>query len=120
MLRAGHCAPRNDSGYDILIKNIIMNKKTVIEEIKEKARPILREAGVKHASVFGSVARGDQTTNSDLDILIDVPDDMTLFGFIDLEHKLEDVLEKKVDLVDATGLKPQLKQYILRDQIAIL
>lgn len=95
-------------------------KQLVLEEIKSKAIPVLKKAGVKKAAVFGSVARGEETSTSDIDILIDTPSHMSLFGFVGLELELQDVLGQKVDLVDEAGIKPRLKPYIMKDQIAIL
>jgi uncharacterized protein len=94
--------------------------KTVLENIKEKIVPILKETGVTRAAIFGSVARGEETNTSDVDILVDLPGDMSLFDAVDLEYKLEETIQRKVDLVDYESIKPRLKPHILRDQIPIL
>lgn len=86
-----------------------------IEKIKDKILPILKQAGVKRSSIFGSYVRGDQTKGSDIDILVELPKGMSLFDFVDLQLKLEDVLGKKVDLGEYTTIKPRLKPYILNN-----
>lgn len=91
-----------------------------LEEIKKKLAPILKATGVTRAALFGSIARGDQTKESDIDILVDLPKGMSLFDVVDLEFKLEQVAKRKVDLVDYGAIKPRLKPYIMQDQIPIL
>ncbi|HUD45036.1 MAG TPA: nucleotidyltransferase family protein [Patescibacteria group bacterium] len=95
-------------------------KQNKVEEIQMKVVPILKKTGVTRAAIFGSVARGEQTEKSDLDILVDLPEGMSLFDVVDLEFKLEEAVSRKVDLVDYDAIKPRLKPYIMRDQIQIL
>lgn len=92
----------------------------VLEDIKEKALPILREADVKKAAIFGSYARGDNTEDSDLDILVDLPRGKTLLDLVHLKYTLEDTLHKKVDVVEYEGLRGRIKDYILKYQYPIL
>jgi len=70
--------------------------------------------------LFGSVVRGDTHKNSDIDILVEVPKDKSLFDMMDIQFELEDVLKKKVDLVEYNLIKPRLKPYILKEQVKIL
>ncbi|MBI4127789.1 MAG: nucleotidyltransferase family protein [Parcubacteria group bacterium] len=93
---------------------------THIEEIKRKILPILKAAGVTRSSLFGSVARGEASATSDVDILVELPRDKSLLDFVDLKLQLEDTLHTKVDLVEYDTVKPLLKPYILNDQITIL
>lgn len=91
-----------------------------IEDIKHKSEPVLRRGGVTRASLFGSFARGQATSTSDVDILVELPLGKSLFDFIGLKLELEDVLGKKVDLVEYKTIKPDLKSYILKDQIILI
>lgn len=93
---------------------------TVIEDIKKQVVPILKEAGVTRAAIFGSMARGDYTEKSDVDILVDLPKGLSLFDVVDIEDKLGEAVQRKVDLVDYEMIKPRLKPYIMQDQIQIL
>ena len=95
-------------------------KQTVLEDIKEKATPILRQADVKKAAIFGSYARGDNNEDSDIDILVDLPRGKTLIDVVGLKYDLEDILKRKVDVVEYDGLKPRIKDTILKQQIPIL
>lgn len=90
-----------------------------IKKIQKQATPILKEAGVLRSAVFGSVARGEADEQSDVDILVDLPDDKSLFDLVDLQEKLEVALGKKVDLGTYRSIKPLLKDRILREQVQI-
>ena len=94
--------------------------KTDLEEIKKKALPILKEAGVTRSSIFGSYARGENKKNSDIDILVDFPRGKGLFEFIGLQQELEEVLGKKVDLGEYNTLKPRIKDSVLSQQVRII
>lgn len=94
--------------------------KTTIDEIKQKVVPILKEAGIMRSALFGSYVRGEETENSDVDILVEYPKGTSLFDVVDLQDKLEKTLERKVDLVSYKTIKPRLKQYILSEQVPIL
>ena len=95
-------------------------KKTNLNHIKRKTLPILKEAGVTRSALFGSYARGENKNESDIDILIDLPQDKSLFDFVDLKLKLQEALGRNVDLVEYISIKPQLKNSILKDQLQIL
>ena len=88
--------------------------------IKQLAIPIFEKYGVSRASLFGSYARGENTEKSDVDILVEVSEDKNLFDMMDIQFALEDVLKKKIDLVEYKAIKPRLRPYILKDQIQIL
>jgi predicted nucleotidyltransferase len=90
-----------------------------IEEVKEKITPILSSYGVKRAAVFGSVARGQANIGSDVDIIIELYEPLGLFKFARLNYLLEDALDKKVDLIKNTAIKPAFKESILKDLVYI-
>lgn len=84
-----------------------------IDEIKEKISPILRAYGIKKASVFGSVSRGDDRSDSDVDLLVERgPKPMGVYKFIGLKYDLEDALGKNVDLVSEGYINKFLEPYI--------
>lgn len=96
-------------------------KDEIIEQLRQKITPILKEAGVVRSSFFGSIARGDDTIGSDVDILIEFKKENVpgLFGFVGLQQDLEDILHREVDLVTYTSLHPLLRDRILREQVSI-
>ena len=91
-----------------------------IDEIKTKAIPILKNAGIKRSSLFGSYVRGEQRDDSDIDLLVDFPKGKSLFDFVEVKVQLEDAFGKKVDLVEYDKIKPRLKRHILSNQHPIL
>jgi len=75
----------------------------------------LSQLGGHHLAVFGSVARGEATKDSDIDILVDFDSKKGLFGFADLKFYLEEILGCHVDLVTRRALHPALKTRILSE-----
>ena len=65
--------------------------------------------------IFGSVVRGENTENSDIDILYRLKDTVGLFNIIRIKDRLEEKLNKKVDLVSEKYIHPELKSYIMND-----
>ncbi len=95
-------------------------KQLTFEEIRQKIVPILKRAAVTRSSLFGSYVQGTVRADSDIDILVDLPKEKSLFDFIDLKLQLEDALGLPVDLVEYDGIKPRLRPYILNNQLQIL
>lgn len=91
-----------------------------IEEIKERIIPILQRYGIKKAAIFGSLAKGEAKTSSDVDILVEIKSDMSLLDFIGIKIELEEALKMKVDLVEYDTIKPLIREKILSEQVAIL
>ncbi|MBL7072670.1 MAG: nucleotidyltransferase family protein [Candidatus Omnitrophica bacterium] len=94
--------------------------KSDISRIKRKILPILKKFGTRKAALFGSCVRDDMRENSDIDVLVEIESDISLLGFVDLKQKIEEVLGRKVDLVEYDTLKPLLREKILKEQVVIL
>lgn len=90
-----------------------------IDEIRERARPVLQEHGVKEAAVFGSYARGEADQDSDIDILVTLEDDTSLLDVARLKNDLEDALGTDVDIVEDGALKPSIRDTV-QDQLVAL
>ncbi len=92
-----------------------------IEKIKSKIVPILKKNKVTKAGIFGSYSRGEQKKNSDIDIAVKINDNtMSLLGFIGLIRLLEELLKRKVDLVEYSAIKQRIKERILKEEIRII
>lgn len=91
-----------------------------IEGIRQKIIPILNNYGVRKAALFGSCVRGEMREDSDIDILVDIESDISLLGFIGLKQRIEEVLGRKIDLVEYDTLKPLLRERILKEQVVLL
>ena len=71
---------------------------------------------VKRIGIFGSYARGEENAESDIDIIVEL-DEQTFGQYMDLKFRLEEVLQRPVDLVIADTVKPRLKPIIEREVI---
>ncbi|MGH7908911.1 MAG: nucleotidyltransferase family protein [Thermodesulfobacteriota bacterium] len=91
-----------------------------IKEITDKIIPILKRYGVSKAGLFGSSVKGEMTEESDIDVLVEIEKDISLLDFVGLKLELEEILGRKVDLVEYCTLKPILRERVLREQVPIL
>lgn len=91
-----------------------------LNEIKQKAVPILKEAGVIRSSIFGSYVHGDEKEDSDIDILVEFPRGKSLLDLVDLQNKLEEVLQKKVDVNTYNALYHPLRERVYKQAQQIL
>lgn len=93
--------------------------KVSVERIRKKILPIMERYGIKKAGLFGSWARGESHPKSDIDILVEIVKDISLFGFIELKLELEEVLGTHVDLVEYNTIKPLLRNRILKEEVVL-
>ncbi|MBA7548906.1 hypothetical protein ES705_41374 [subsurface metagenome] len=91
-----------------------------IDEFKDLMLNILKKYEVKRASLFGSIVRGEMTSESDLDLLIEFKGKKSLLDLAGLKIELEEKLKCKVDVLTYDSLHPLLKKQILTEQIEIL
>ena len=95
-----------------------INKDQVIAKLREH-EPELKAAGIVRLAVFGSVARGDNSTGSDVDLLADFDKTKhyTLLTVGRLESRLADLLGTRVDLSSPEWLKESIKTQVLREAV---
>lgn len=74
---------------------------------------------VRNLRVFGSVARGQDRPDSDVDLLVDLPPGLSLFGLARVQAKLEAILGVRVDLVPARDLKPDVRERVKHELVAL-
>lgn len=79
----------------------------------------LRSMGVASLAIFGSVARGDASAESDIDLLVEFSRPVGLFEFIRLKLFLEQATGHEVDLVTPDALRPSMSEDILREAIYV-
>jgi len=91
-----------------------------INEVRSRILPVLQAYRVGRASVFGSVVRGEDRPDSDLDLLVEMPAGASLLDLAGLKLDLEKLLGREVDVVTFRSLNPLLRERILSEQQAIL
>jgi len=104
--------------------SIAINQEKKLKQLLQEKREEILEIAAKHGAfnvrVFGSVARGEETENSDIDFLIDYDLNKISPWFpVRLIRDLEGLLGRKVDVVTETGLKERIRDRVLRDCILL-
>lgn len=95
-----------------------MNKNDALETLK-RSETALRARGVRRAAVFGSVARGDNRPDSDIDIMVEIDPDahITVFDYVDLKEFISSLFDTPVDVVSRESLKPYVRPAATADAI---
>lgn len=88
---------------------------SIVQDSRDQIVEICKETGITYLALFGSQSRGDQRTDSDVDLLVEFKEPPGLISFIRTKQKFEKVFNRKVDLVTKNGVSKYLKQYILED-----
>lgn len=93
-----------------------MNRIEAIETLR-RSEQALRQRGVIHAALFGSVAQGTNRADSDIMIEIDPCARMTVFDYVDLKGYIATLFESPVDVINREGLKSHIHQAATVDAI---
>jgi len=105
------------------MKQINNDTEKQLEKIKGVLKDLKREIRDKYKAellgIFGSFARGEQTSKSDLDVLVLFDTDATLFDFVGLAIFLEEKLGIKVDIVPQDTLRKEIKEKVLSDVVPL-
>ena len=95
-----------------------MQGERVLRLIQEN-RDKIKSFGVESLAVFGSVARGEASPESDVDILVKFHGPATFDQYMELKFFLEELLSSPIDLVTTKALKPQVRAQIEREAIYV-
>jgi len=93
-------------------------RRAIVEGKRDEINALVRQHHGRGVSLFGSVARGDDTDSSDIDFLVEFDEGSSLFDLMDLQEALELLLEVSVDVVSLGGLKDR-DVHIRREAIPI-
>jgi predicted nucleotidyltransferase len=91
------------------IKKIINEHR---QELKEKYK-------ITEIGIFGSYVRGEQKRRSDIDMLVEFGEPVSLLDLVGAENYLKKILKMKVDLVPKEDVRPELKEIILKETVLI-
>ena len=110
---------RNAYITNLIIEDIRPNVLT-IKQIKERIKPVMNKHNVKEVYLFGSYARGEANSNSDVDIYCDKGDIQSLYDVINFQEELEQALGKKVDVITfGSRMDDYFKEQLEIDKIKI-
>lgn len=97
-----------------------MKRKEILDKLKQNRLELIDHYGVESLLLFGSVARDESRPDSDVDLLVGFKEPIGLFQFIDLQQRLEAILNCKVDLGTKRSLKDQLKEQVMQEAILVV
>jgi predicted nucleotidyltransferase len=99
--------------------NRSMKQEFVLQTLKKQNTELTNKFGVKTLLLFGSVARKEATTGSDVDLLVEFNRPVGYFGLFALQNYLEKLLGCPVDLGTLDSLKPYIKERVMRELIRV-
>ena len=91
-------------------------RKSLLEQVRLHREEILASAqknGARNVRIFGSVARREDTLESDIDLLVEMEPQRSLFDLVGFSQEVEEILGVKADVVSEKGLNPHLEKAIL-------
>jgi len=102
-----------------LQEEAFMNLSQLLQQKRQQVLEIAAGHGARNVRLFGSVARGEATETSDLDLLIELAPEQTLLDVIAIKQDLEELLGCKVDVVTEAAISPYLRDKVLHEAIRL-
>ncbi|MDZ7394074.1 MAG: nucleotidyltransferase family protein [candidate division KSB1 bacterium] len=96
-----------------------MTAESVRQTLRELKPYLTRRYKVRELALFGSLVRGEQSSNSDVDVLADFEESADLFDLIGLALYLEGVFQRRVDVVPKRALRAELRETVLREAVTV-
>jgi uncharacterized protein len=95
-----------------------MDRRDIITRLRENEAE-LRARGVAHAALFGSRARGEESADSDTDIMIEIDPEapVGVYEYVRIKEYIASLFEGQVDIVDREGLKPYVRSAVTADAV---
>ena len=85
------------------------------QDINDKIVNYLKRFNPRRIGIFGSYARNEDTPQSDIDLLVDFPEQVTLFDLGGMKVELSEMLNRPIDIVTERGINSRIKEHIYRD-----
>jgi predicted nucleotidyltransferase len=92
-----------------------MKLKEQIAQKRDDVVMVARKYGATNIRLFGSVARGEERPDSDIDFLVDLQPGRSIFDLGGLLIELEALFARSVDVITESGIKPRMKERILKE-----
>jgi predicted nucleotidyltransferase len=96
-----------------------MRTEELFKDKRETVLQIARRYGASNVRVFGSVARGEARADSDVDFLVDLDEGRSLLDLGGLLMDLQRLFECRVDVVTEKGLRPRIRERVLREAVPL-
>jgi predicted nucleotidyltransferase len=91
----------------------------LIEGYREKILELAARHGASNVRVFGSLARGEGTESSDLDLLVTLEEKRSLLDLVGLKQDIEDLLHRPVDVVTEPALSPYIRDRVVAEALPL-
>jgi predicted nucleotidyltransferase len=92
---------------------------SAVAKNRDEILEIAERHGAKDVRIFGSVARGEDTKQSDLDLLVKLDEDRSLVDHVALKQDLENLLGCEIDIVTENSINPRLREKVFQDAVPI-
>lgn len=105
-----------------LVAEVVPGRSSRLDDVRAKSaelRSALEPLGARRIRVFGSVARGTDRPGSDVDLLVDLDDGVGMFALLQMQVVAQRILDRSVDVVPSSGLKPDAADAILADAVPL-
>ncbi len=100
-------------------KTNTMTKENLIQALRLLTEESFFKYNAHIRGIFGSVARGDDSENSDIDILVDFTEKADIFDYVGLALFLEEKLHRRVDVVSRDTIRSEIRNDVMRDAVYI-
>jgi len=97
----------------------VMNTQDILTRIKELKPQMRAQYKAKEIGLFGSFVRGESRKDSDIDVLVEFEEGADLFDLMGLAMLLEEKLQRTVDVVPKSALRPELRESVIREVVAL-
>ncbi|OGQ30188.1 MAG: nucleotidyltransferase [Deltaproteobacteria bacterium RIFCSPLOWO2_02_FULL_50_16] len=88
-----------------------------LKDKRDKILEITRKYGARRVRVFGSLAKGMDSKNSDLDLLVEMESGRSLLDIVAIKQDLEELLGRKVDVVTEAAISKYIRQDVLKEAV---
>ena len=96
-----------------------MKSRDLLRERREEILQVAAKHGARNVRVFGSIARGEDDERSDIDLLVEFELGRSLLDHASLWLELQELLGCKVDVVSEGGIKPRIRDRVLREAVPL-